>query len=107
MSEKIKVGPHVFDIFYLSKVVHEDGSEVLGQCDSVFNKIEILDSLPTTKKAQVEIHEVMHALVAQTGVLPSEDQEEMVVTALAVVLTQFAQDNSYWLKSWVNRAQIL
>lgn len=102
MSDKIKIGPHLFDILYLSKALHEDGSSVLGQCDIDYNKIEIQAGLPTSKQAETEIHEILHGLFAQTNI-STEEEEEKIVQALAPMLTLFAQDNPDWLRSWIGR----
>ena len=103
MIDKLKIGPHLFDVLYLSKVVHSDGTELLGQCDRNFNKIEIESGLPLTKQAEVEIHELLHGMLSGSGMFPEDSDEELLVTDLAVRLVSFAQDNPDWLRRWIGR----
>lgn len=64
-----------------------------GWFDYENGRIEVAESLTPSVKAEITLHEILHAAfyVAKTGA--SDDEEEKVVSALAPVLLSVIRDN--------------
>lgn len=102
-DKKLKIGPHWFDLLYVKDLKDDEGNCCLGWCQEDATMIQIEDSMKDTKRAEVEIHEIIHGLLAHTGVIVDAEIEERIVQSLAPILTQFAQDNPVWLHDWIVR----
>lgn len=64
-----------------------------GWFDYENGRIEVAEGLSPSVKAEITLHEILHAAfyVAKTGL--SDDEEEKVVNTIAPVLLSFLRDN--------------
>lgn len=73
------------------KTIDTDGS--LGLCDYETQTIVVDESLPPQRKAQVIVHELMHALLLEAGY--EDDHDEEFVQRMAIVLMPFLVGNDF------------
>lgn len=92
MLEKIKVGGIDYDVS-VKDLSHYNspGFIRMGACDSPEMTIEISDRLPKQKRDQTFIHEMLHAVVCESGAVI--ENEEDVVNQMSLVLYQVLRDN--------------
>lgn len=92
MLEKIRVGGIDYDVS-VKDLSHCDSQELirLGNHNEVDMKIEISDRLPRQKRNQTFIHEMLHAVVCESGAVI--ENEEDVVNQMGLVLYQVLRDN--------------
>lgn len=100
----IKIGPHSFQLEEVAKLA--DGDEDLyGICDFTTGTIRTCEGLRPLLKAETQMHEILHAMCTSSGILPDQETQEVVVTALASHLTMLAQQNPAWVHDWVERCK--
>lgn len=92
MLEKIKVGGIDYDVS-VKDLSHSDSPELIrmGNHYEADMKIEISDRLPKQKRDQTFIHEMLHAVVCESGAVI--ENEEDVVNQMSLVLYQVLRDN--------------
>lgn len=92
MLQKIKIGGIDYDIFVkdLSEF-DEPNSFRMGQHSEMQTSIEISDKLPKQKRNQTFVHEMLHAVVCESGAVL--ENEEDVVNQMGLVLYQALKDN--------------
>jgi hypothetical protein len=86
--------------------VHQNKDEVLearglgGECDYMRTTITLRSNYPDQMRAQVFIHEMVHAMLYRTGLENKEIyNDEDLIRPLANVLFQVLRDNDFnWLK---------
>ncbi len=86
IPRSVKIGGHIFKISTVSKKF-SDGS--VGECDDSANTIKVLRTAARSRKAEIILHECLHALLAGTDF----DQEEEIVNILGEGLAQMLKDN--------------
>ena len=73
--------------------VHEAyAASSFGRCDTNLAEIHIDKTLAPQKRANVFLHEVMHAIWREMD-LSDEDKEERIITALSNGICQVFRDN--------------
>lgn len=92
MLEKIRVGGIDYDVS-VKDLSHCDSQGLirLGNHNEADMKIEISDRLPRQKRNQTFIHEMLHAVVCESGAVI--ENEEDVVNQMGLVLYQVLRDN--------------
>jgi len=93
LPKTVKVGTHSYSIKErpTSKM---PGRDCLGHCDIGALTITIDESLPTSRKVEVLIHECLHAILQGTNL----DNEELVVGLLGEALSLFIKQNPTLLR---------
>lgn len=85
----------VAGVIYRTKEVEDviiDGStHYLGACDYVNTEILLKSDLQDTKKEQVFVHELLHAVYNEAGF---DEQDEDVINRVAIVLYQVLKNNN-------------
>jgi hypothetical protein len=66
--------------------------DLYGQVTNSDNRIEIEPTLESTRKSNVVIHELLHAMLFEAGY---DEQDEEQVRRLGNVLTQVLRDNDF------------
>ena len=104
MKKKIKIGYEDIAINVIDFKVNDKKDEsVLGEYDSTNAKIDIQERQNARSEANTLLHEVIHAVVYQTGlnsegnVLSKEENEELTVNAISNSLSQVFRDNKWFL----------
>ncbi|EJL5221480.1 ImmA/IrrE family metallo-endopeptidase [Listeria monocytogenes] len=87
--EKIKVGGIWYEIKEVTAVDIAGDKNYLGACDYDNQTIEILESLPETRKRQVLIHELTHAILYEAGY---QEHDEELVERFSIVAYQVIED---------------
>ena len=92
MLKEIRVGGIDYDVS-VKDLSHCDSPELirLGNHNEADMKIEISDRLPRQKRNQTFIHEMLHAVVCESGAVI--ENEEDVVNQMGLVLYQILSDN--------------
>lgn len=92
MLEKIKVGGIDYDV-YIKDLSKADTPELIrmGMHSEVQAVIEVSDKLSKQKRDQTFVHEMLHAVVSESGAII--EKEEEVVNQLGLVLYQVLKDN--------------
>lgn len=100
----IRVGPHDIPIVYKPSLKLDDDEFASGlfYCTGNYH-IEIQQDLRGSRMAEVLLHEVLHAVWANTQ-FTAEKNEERAVSVLSSALTQLAKDNPDFIKSWLAHA---
>ena len=82
LPKKVKIGAHTYEV-----VVTDDifGSEELGKCLSITQKILILKGLSDTQTFSVFLHEAIHAM--------NTTIDHALMDSLAEQISQFLLDN--------------
>jgi Zn-dependent peptidase ImmA (M78 family) len=88
LTKKIKIGSIYYKLTYCS-VVDEDGNKMAGLANHNEAEIKIDDSLSEQAGRQTLLHEVLHAMLLQTGTSMSESR----IDALAFQLYGFIREN--------------
>ena len=100
----VKIGPHVYQIRWYDQT-EEDATRKLGYCLSDTLIIGIRDNLLPSKKTQILLHEIIHALCFVYDLDRGEIKEEDVCHRLSLGLMGVFVDNpklSSWLLSHGN-----
>lgn len=92
----IKVGGVEYKVYW--KPIVQNGDTFLnGICSHEKCTIEIRNDINHQRIAQVFVHELIHAMLFECGML---DHAESLVEQLAPVLTQVLKDNDFcWMKN--------
>ena len=92
MLKEIRVGGIDYDVS-VKDLSHCDSPELirLGNHNEADMKIEISDRLPRQKRNQTFIHEMLHAVVCESGAVI--ENEEDIVNQMGLVLYQVLRDN--------------
>jgi hypothetical protein len=90
LPQNVKVGGLKYKIVEKSFVEIGHSRNYDGACDYGNTTIEILDSLSDSKKEEVFIHELTHAIFENAGY---SDHDEEMVDRLSKVLYQVLKDN--------------
>ncbi len=94
----IRVGPYNYKVKQEDKIISE-GTELFGIHSPSDNTIRVKNSLPPSRKAEVLMHETLHAMIQSAGLCEVlEGKEETVVENLGTTLVQFVRDNPEFLK---------
>lgn len=99
LPEKIKIGGFDWRIVESQDVAN--AAEIFGQTHFRQQKIFIEPSETDQKKEQTLIHEIMHALLWQSGLTLRFDKkeiitEEEIVSGLSMGIHQVLKDNNLW-----------
>ena len=104
MRKKIKIGYEDIAINLINfKTDDKKDDNVLGEYYSGSAKIDIQKDQNARSEANTLLHEVIHALVYQTGlnsegnVLSKDENEELLVNAISNSLSQVFRDNRWFL----------
>lgn len=93
----LKLGHLDYEVKVEPDLHHEDGSKVLGYCNRTNSQVIAVDSsLKGSRRAEVLLHEVLHACW-YFGCLGKESEEERAVDVLASTLVTVARDNPWFL----------
>lgn len=87
----VKVGPFTYEIEEWDPTEALQNGH-LGQCDTLNLVIKVQANLPSMRKVEVLLHEIMHAAWDVVS-LPGSVEEETAVNALAIALTGVFRDN--------------
>lgn len=94
MIEKIKVGGINYSVKEkdLSDFNNNDSFR-MGQCFETKAEIEISERLPTERKNQTLVHELVHAIFFESGI--ELENEEEIVNRIGLILYQVLKDNDF------------
>lgn len=94
MLKKIRVGGIDYDVAIKDLSQFDSpNSYRMGQHSELQTSIEISDKLPKQKRDQTFIHEMLHAVVCESGVVL--ENEEDIVNQMGLVLYQVLRDNDF------------
>lgn len=94
MLEKVKVGGIDYDVSVKDlSSFDQPNSFMMGKHHEMNTSIEISDKLSKQKRDQTFIHELLHAVVCESGL--ELDDEETVVNQMGLVLYQILKDNDF------------
>lgn len=103
LPKEVRVGYALYRI----EAFRHDGETAdgkLGDCDRVIHTIRVRPDLPASQVANTLLHEILHAAY-DIADLPAK-HEEKVVSGLARVLTQIAQDSPEVLRWIIHTAEL-
>lgn len=89
LPKSIRIGAHDYQIEELEEVPNQDGEELLGCLLPGALLIIIESGLPNSRKAEVLIHECLHAMLSGTN----QENEELMVGVLGEALCSFFKHN--------------
>ena len=85
IPKKVKIGAHTFEVV-ITKDPFENNSE-LGQCDSIKQKILLLEGLSETQQFSTLLHEAVHAM--------NTTIKHETMDSLCEQISQFLLDNKF------------
>ncbi|PNP88241.1 hypothetical protein BMT55_15685 [Listeria newyorkensis] len=89
MPSEVKVAGVIYNVVEKDLVVVGE-SAVLGSCDFDKTEIELKTGMSQTRKEQVFIHELTHAILFEAGFT---EHDEDLVDRFAIVAHQVLKDN--------------
>ncbi len=92
LPKNVAVGGFVYDVHAWN---HDEAlaGDLLGYCDNIKNQIKIADGLNDQRRAEVLLHEVLHAIFHQSGIEATREGEEKVVSGMAYGLIGLIRQN--------------
>lgn len=90
IPEKVKIGPHWFDVDIVEVVDVTMG--LRGKIDTLSNSIRLMRDQAQSKQEETLFHEVLHEIAASLGIHDAILDEESI-TRLAYGFYQFLVDN--------------
>ncbi|WP_243356911.1 hypothetical protein [Bacillus litorisediminis] len=90
IPNKVKVAGIEYETVYKDFIEINGDRNYQGSCDYLNTQIDILQDLSETKKEQVFVHELIHAVFHEAGF---KEQDEDMVNRLGIVLYQVLKDN--------------
>lgn len=97
LPTEFKVAGVTYTVEESDQIIIDNKIGYVGSCDYHETNIEILSSLSESRKNDVLIHELMHAILCEAGF---DEQDEELVDRSARVLHQVLKDNDFsFLKS--------
>lgn len=96
LPEKVTVAGIDYEVAEVETVIIGSNSDYAGSVSYSNGKIELLKELPKTRKEQVLVHEMLHAVFYEAGY---EEHEEEMISRLGVVLYQVLKDNKLYFGS--------
>ncbi len=88
IPRSVKIGGHIFKISAVSKLP----GDTVGECDDTANTIKVLRTAARSRKAEIILHECLHALLAGTDFY----EEEEILVILSEGLAQMLKDNPHF-----------
>lgn len=93
MLEKVRVGALNYDVAVKEHFkASDDDRNLWGYCDYEQQQITIRESLKETKRDQVFVHEMMHAVFHAAGYM---NHEEDMIQRVGQVMHQVLNDNDF------------
>lgn len=93
LPSKVQVGGVPYEVHPVRRLRDDEG--VLGRCMCHLQYIELDQDLSTDAMAATLLHEVIHAILYQSG---HDDHAEPQVRALGYGLLAFLRDNAEWIR---------
>ncbi|WP_221771569.1 hypothetical protein [Listeria booriae] len=90
VPEQVKVTGVIYKVIESAFVESDNDKNCLGSCDYTTSTIELLETLSDSKKEQIFVHELTHAIFHEAGF---ECADEDMVNRIAIVLHQVLKDN--------------
>ncbi|MBC1272673.1 ImmA/IrrE family metallo-endopeptidase [Listeria booriae] len=90
IPSEIKVAGVTYSVVEKDVVIIDGCSEYIGLCCHSESRIEILSSLSQTRKEQVFIHELVHAILNEAGY---KEHDEDLVSRFSIIAHQVILDN--------------
>lgn len=100
MPRLVLVGPHVYQLRFVSGLMHEDGTALLGQCLTDQLRIELEEDQPESLLRETVLHELVHAIAAQYSINEDGKEEEEWASALGVGMLAVLRHNPQ-LTAWI------
>ncbi|MCB1466620.1 MAG: hypothetical protein KDK08_05615 [Rhizobiaceae bacterium] len=91
MPDRVQIGPYPYEIREWDHAVSVEAG-AYGLCDMENQTIWVRQTLKGPRKAEVLLHEILHACW-ESGSLPDAPDEEHAVNALGIQLTQAMRAN--------------
>lgn len=85
-----KIGAVHYEIKRVENLIRDNG--FFGYCNSVTNEIAIESNMALERVEQTVCHELVHAMLIESGYTADQHDEEMV-ERLGITLHQFLKDN--------------
>lgn len=92
MLEKIKIGGMEYQVKEI-KFGESDGNVTLGECHFETAEIFINENLSDSRKEQTLFHEMVHAMLFESG--SDEYDNEELVNQLGLIMYQVFRDNDF------------
>ena len=89
IPSKIKVGAYTYEVQY-KKLIKDRGIEHWGTCNREKHIIELLENMPADRKAEILLHECLHAIEESYDILLGERK----INLLALALVALIKDNN-------------
>ena len=93
IPSKIRIGGVDYAVERLERPTRE-GQEVFGDIDFYTAAIRLNDDVPVQLREETLIHELLHGIVHHYNVPIKEDDEEMIIEALAKGLHQVLSEEN-------------
>ena len=90
IKNKVKIGAYTVSTVEAKRIV-KDGEECWGTYDTGKDRISLNKSLNSSRKQEIWIHEVLHALSIDRGIELTEKQ----INRLSPAIYCFLKDNKY------------
>lgn len=90
IPNKVKVAGIEYTVAEKDVVEIGENKNYQGACRFVTSEIEILNSLSESRKEQVFVHELVHAILNEAGY---DEHDEDMVNRVGIVLHQVIKDN--------------
>lgn len=93
MLSSVKIGPFIYEITQVKDLHDFEGNtkvDLWGHAKTGETKIELLDTLSNQRQIQVLWHELLHAILTQTG---HDEHNEQHLDALSTGIIQLLRDN--------------
>ena len=103
MPTKIQIGPYPYSIVDWP-VAAANEAACYGQCDYDKLEIRVRQDLKPSRKAEVLLHEILHACW-EVGTIPANPEEEHAVNALGIHLTNAMRTNPEVFRWIINSAR--
>lgn len=103
IPKSVRVAGVDYKVQEVENVIIEGSTEYGGSCDYASMEIEIRESLPQTRKDEVFVHELLHAMFYEAGY---QEHDEDMVNRVGKVLYQVLKDNPNLMNPLANIRQV-
>lgn len=103
MPKQVLIGPYLYEIVDWDHA-ESVAAEAYGECSHEHQTIKVRKTLKGSRKAEVLLHEILHACWEAGSILDNPD-EEHAVNSLGIQLTQAMRANPEVFRWIINNAK--